>query len=128
MYSDGSEFPGLSSGSQNYAPSNPELRARVGQDIANFLTKNPQVAREDIPTDLMTASGSGLDPHISPQAAAIQVPRIVQASGLDEKAVKEIIGRHTEGKLLGVFGEATVNVVEVNLELAQTMGLLDKDA
>ncbi len=100
----------------------------MGQDIANFLTKNPQVAREDIPTDLMTASGSGLDPHISPQAAAIQVPRIVQASGLDEKAVKEIIGRHTEGKLLGVFGEATVNVVEVNLELAQTMGLLDKDA
>ena len=75
-YQDGTEFPGIGSGSNNYAPSNPELVKRVEADISNFLEKNPDVKREDIPTDLLTASGSGLDPHISPESADIQVPRI----------------------------------------------------
>ena len=73
-YQDGTEFPGIGSGSNNYAPSNPELVKRVEADISNFLEKNPDVKREDIPTDLLTASGSGLDPHISPESADIQVP------------------------------------------------------
>ena len=68
-YNDGSAFAGLSSGSNNSAPSNPALAERVEADIAAFLEKNPGVSREDIPTDLMTASGSGLDPHISPASA-----------------------------------------------------------
>ena len=71
-YRDGSEYPGLSSGSNNYAPSNPALTEPVEADLENFLAKNPDVKREDIPTDLLTASGSGLDPHISPASAEVQ--------------------------------------------------------
>ena len=123
-YLDGEEFGGLASGSQNYGPSNPALAERVEADIQNFLEKNPEVTREEIPTDLLTASGSGLDPHISPMAAQIQVPRIAQASGLTEDKVQEIIQNHTTGKLLGIFGAETVNVLQVNTEIAQCMGIL----
>lgn len=123
-YPDGSEFPGIGSGSNNYAPSNPELSERVEKDIEAFLEKNPDVKREDIPTDLLTASGSGLDPHISPESAEIQIPRIVKASGLSEDQIREIIKNNTEGKMLGIFGENKVNVLKVNIEIAQSMGLL----
>ena len=123
-YNDGSEFAGLSSGSNNYAPSNPALTERVEADLETFLEKNPEVKEEDIPTDLLTASGSGLDPHISPDSAEIQIPRIVEASGLSEEEVREIIDRNTEGKTLGVFGEDKVNVLLVNIEIAQAMGLI----
>ena len=123
-YNDGTEFPGIGSGSNNYAPSNPALVERVEADIQNFLKKNPEVKRKDIPTDLLTASGSGLDPHISPASAEIQIPRIVEASGLSEDQVRDIISRHTSGKLFGIFGEDTVNVLEVNIEIAQAMGLV----
>ena len=114
----------LSSGSNNYAPSNPALTERVEADLETFLEKNPEVKEEDIPTDLLTASGSGLDPHISPDSAEIQIPRIVEASGLSEEEVREIIDRNTEGKTLGVFGEDKVNVLLVNIEIAQAMGLI----
>lgn len=124
-YTDGSAFPGIGSGSNNYGPSNPELAKRVEADIKDFLEKNPGVKRGDIPTDLLTASGSGLDPHISPASAEIQVPRIAVASGLTEEAVKEIISRGTEGKLLGIFGEETVNVLKVNIEIARAMGIME---
>ena len=127
-YNDGSEFAGLVSGSNNYAPSNPDLLERVEADIKEFLEKNPGVKREDIPTDLLTASGSGLDPHISPASAEIQIPRIVKASGLTEDQVRNIVDSHTKGKLLGIFGEETVNVVEVNIAIAQAMGLIEADA
>lgn len=123
-YPDGSECPGIGSGSNNYAPSNPELSERVEKDIEAFLEKNPDVKREDIPTDLLTASGSGLDPHISPESAEIQIPRIVKASGLSEDQIREIIKNNTEGKMLGIFGENKVNVLKVNIEIAQSMGLL----
>lgn len=123
-YRDGSAFPGLSSGSHNYAPTNPALTRRVEQDLENFLARNPGVQREDIPTDLLTASGSGLDPHISPAAAEVQVPRIARASGLPEEEVRRILADNTRGKLLGLFGEETVNVLRVNLEIARRMGLL----
>ena len=123
-YNDGSEFAGLSSGSNNYAPSNPALTERVEADIEAFLEKNPGLTREDIPTDLMTASGSGLDPHISPMSAEIQIPRIVEASGLSEDVVRQIIADNTNGKTLGVFGEETVNVLGVNVDIAQAMGLV----
>ena len=111
-YNDGSEFAGLSSGSNNYAPSNPALTERVEADIEEFLEKNPGVSREDIPTDLMTAS------------AEVQIPRIVEASGLSEDEVRQIIADNTKGKTLGVFGEETVNVLGVNLDIALAMGLV----
>ena len=125
-YNDGSAFAGLSSGSNNYAPSNPALAERVEADIAAFLEKNPGVSREDIPTDLMTASGSGLDPHISPASADVQVPRIVEASGLSDEQVRQIIADNTQDKTLGVFGEETVNVLGVNLDIALAMGLVSE--
>lgn len=128
FYNDGSDFAGLSSGSSNYAPSNPALAERVEADIAAFLEANPGVAREDIPADLMTASGSGLDPHISPEAAAIQIPALAEASGLSEETLEQIVADNTTGKLLGVFGEETVNVLGVNLGIAQAMGLIEEGA
>ena len=111
FYNDGSEFAGLGSGSNNYAPSNPALTQRVEADIEVFLAENPGVAREDIPADLMTASGSGLDPHISPAAAQVQLPAIAEASGLSPERLAQIVADNTEEKLLGVFGEETVNVL-----------------
>ena len=124
VYSDGTEFAGVSSGSNNYAPTNEALTERVENDIEKFLERNPEVKAEDIPTDLLTASGSGLDPHISPESAQIQIPRIAEASGLSEEKVEEIVSEHTEGKLLGVFGEETVNVLMVNLDIAKEMGVI----
>lgn len=126
FYNDGSEFAGLGSGSNNYAPSNPALTQRVEADIEAFLAENPGVAREDIPADLMTASGSGLDPHISPAAAQVQLPAIAEASGLSPERLAQIVADNTEEKLLGVFGEETVNVLGVNLDIALAMGLISE--
>lgn len=123
-YNDGSAFAGLSSGSNNYAPSNPALTERVEADIEAFLEANPDVKREDIPADLMTASGSGLDPHITPASARIQIPALAAASGLSEEELEQIVADNTEGKLLGIFGEETVNVLGVNLDIAKAMGLV----
>ena len=125
---DGSAFAGVSSGSNNYAASNPALTERVEADIQAFLAANPGVKREDLPTDLMTASGSGLDPHISPAAARIQIPALAAASGLSEETLEQIVADHTEGKLLGIFGEETVNVLGVNLDIAKAMGLVGETA
>ena len=127
-YNDGSEFAGLSSGSNNYAPSNPALTERVEADIEAFLEANPDVQREDIPADLMTASGSGLDPHITPESARIQIPALAAASGLSEEQLEQIVADHTEGKLLGIFGEETVNVLGVNLDIAKAMGLVGDES
>ncbi len=124
FYLDGSEFGGLSSGSNNFAPTNPRLVERVEADLSSFLDAHPSVNKEDIPTDLLTASGSGLDPEISPAAAAVQIPAIAQAANLDEKVLQTIVARNTEGKLLGIFGTEKVNVLAVNIEIAQAMGLV----
>ena len=102
VYSDGTEFAGVSSGSNNYAPTNEALTERVENDMEKFLERNQEVKAEDIPTDLLTASGSGLS----------------------EEKVEEIVSEHTEGKLLGVFGEETVNVLMVNLDIAKEMGVI----
>ena len=123
-YNDGSAFAGLSSGSNNYAPSNPALAERVEADIAAFLEKNPGVSREDIPTDLMTASGSGLDPPISPASAAVQIPALAENTGLSEERLEEIVEANTTHKVLGIFGEEAVNVLGVNLAIAQELGLI----
>lgn len=124
VYLDGSEFAGLASGSANYGPSNPELVKRVEKDMEAFLAANPEISREEIPADLMTASGSGLDPHISPASAAIQLPKISQASGLSMEKLEQITADNTTGKLLGIWGEETVNVLGVNADIAQAMGIM----
>ena len=127
VYSDGTEFAGVSSGSNNYAPSNEALSERVAADMETFLERNPDVTAEEVPTDLLTASGSGLDPHISPESAKVQIPRIAKASGLSEEEIENIVSAHTEGKLFGVFGGETVNVLLVNIDIAKAMGLISAE-
>ena len=118
------KYTGVGSGSKNYASTNPELVKRVEADITEFLKANPSVMKEDIPTDLLTASGSGLDPHISPASAAVQVPALVEATGLSKETLEAIVKENTQGKLLGIFGEETVNVLMVNLDIAKELGLI----
>ncbi|WP_342601212.1 potassium-transporting ATPase subunit KdpC [Psychrobacillus sp. FSL H8-0483] len=110
-------YSGVSSGTFNYAPSNPELQKRIEADIEAFLKSNPKVKREEIPADLMTASGSGLDPHISVDAAQIQIERVAKASGISVEEVKGIIKANTESRVLGVMGEDKVNVLATNLDI-----------
>lgn len=121
---DSEEYGGVASGSNNFAPSNPDLVVRVEEDINEFLEKNPNLTKEDIPTDLMTASGSGLDPHITPESADVQLGMLEKNTGLSMETLKGIVSNNTEGKVLGIFGENRVNVLGVNLEIAKEMGLI----
>nr|WP_315023880.1 K(+)-transporting ATPase subunit C [uncultured Aminipila sp.] len=118
-------YTGIASGSKNYGPTNPSLSQRVQEDMTEFLKANPSIKKEDIPTDLLTASGSGLDPHISPESASVQIPALVQATGLSEDRLKEIIKENTQGKFLEIFGEETVNVLKINLEIAKDLNLIN---
>lgn len=120
------DYSGVSSGSFNYGNSNPDLKARIQKDLDDFLAAHPGVKAEDIPADLLTASGSGLDPHISPQAAEVQIPAVAEHSGLSEEEVSQIVEENTEGKTLGIFGEERVNVLKCNLAIAESMGLLQQ--
>lgn len=113
------EYNAAGSGSGNYAPSNEDMVERTKKDIEAFLAANPEVKKEDIPADLLTNSGSGLDPHISPLAAEIQVSRIAEIRGIDEKELLQLIKEKTEGRQLGIFGEPRVNVLELNMALDQ---------
>ena len=107
-----------SSGS-NYGPLNDALIGPDGivQTRINALRRADPGNSAPIPVDLVTASGSGLDPHISPAAAAYQVPRVARARRLDEARVRELVAQHTEGRQLGLLGEPRVNVLELNLAL-----------
>ncbi len=120
---DGS-YGGVATGSANYASSNPALAERVEADIEAFLARNPSVQKGDIPAELLTASGSGLDPHISPEAARVQLPALAEATGLTQQRLQELVDAQTSGKALGFLGGETVNVVLVNLEIAKELGML----
>jgi len=103
-------------GGSNLAPSNPELRERVAADSAS-IQQLEGVAAAQIPVDLLAASGAGLDPHISPAAARLQIARVAKARGLSEAQLAELVASHTEGKQLGLFGQPRVNVLLLNLAL-----------
>jgi K+-transporting ATPase ATPase C chain len=106
-----------SSGS-NYGPLNPALLEAAQGRIKALREADPGNTMP-IPVDLATASGSGLDPHISPAAAAYQVGRVARARGMSEAAVRQVVAQHTEGRALGLLGEPRVNVLAVNLALDQ---------
>lgn len=101
----------------NLSPASEEYEALVQQRVEKLRAANPDMDETEIPVDLVTCSGSGLDPHISPAAAEYQVARIAKANGMTQDQVQEIIDQCTDGKFLGVFGEKTVNVLKVNLML-----------
>ena len=105
--------PTASSGS-NLGPTNQQLVDRVKQDVAKLQQENPGVA---IPADLVTTSGSGLDPDISPAAAEFQIPRIARARGISVETLRPVVTRHTQQRQWGILGEARVNVLELNLDL-----------
>ena len=101
----------------NKSPAGAELEALVAGRVARLRAANPAMDETAIPVDLVTCSGSGLDPDISPAAAEYQVARVAAARGLSEDAVRAVVGRYTTGRFLGLFGEPRVNVLKVNLAL-----------
>jgi potassium-transporting ATPase KdpC subunit len=113
------DYNAAGSGGSNKGPSNPEYLAEVQTRIAHFMAHNPGVDKSQIPSELVTASGSGLDPHISVPAARVQVQRIAQIRHLNESKIGALIEEHAEKPLLGLFGTEKINVLQLNLALDQ---------
>jgi K+-transporting ATPase ATPase C chain len=105
------------SGGSNKGPANPAYLKLIQGRIDTLLKYNPGIKKSDIPSDLVTASGSGLDPHISPQAAFIQIPRIANERKLSRASLRKLVEEHAEPPLFGIFGPRRVNVLELNLAL-----------
>jgi K+-transporting ATPase ATPase C chain len=114
-------YGGVGSGSANLAPSNPALEKRVAEDIDLFLNNNPGIKKEDLPIDIFTSSASGLDPHISPASARLQIASISKASGIPASSLEGIVNNNIEGRQFGVFGDPRVNVLKLNLEIAKIL-------
>jgi len=110
----GSGYDPTSSGGSNLGPTNKVLIERVRSDVQKLQPDNPNAP---IPVDLVTASGSGLDPDISPAAAEFQIPRVAHSLGLKEEDVRTLVRKHTKDRDLGFLGEPRVNVLELNLAL-----------
>jgi potassium-transporting ATPase KdpC subunit len=112
-------YNAANSGGSNLGPSNKALIDRVQGDIDKLKQENPSAP---VPADLVTTSASGLDPHISPEAALFQIPRIAKARNLPEDRIRQLVTDHTEGRLFGLLGEPRVNVLLLNVALDQVSG------
>jgi len=114
----GTGYDAANSGGSNLGPTKQSLIARVQSDADRLQAENPSAP---IPMDLLTSSASGLDPHISPDAAEFQVPRIAKERGASEDAIRQVIRQHTQFRQFGVLGEPRVNVLELNLALDEIL-------
>jgi K+-transporting ATPase ATPase C chain len=117
----GDGYDGAASSGSNYGPENEDLIAAI-DDRQNTIGELEGVSAESIPADAVTASGSGPDPHISPEYAQLQVERVAEASGVPETEVQELVDSAVRGRTLGYLGEPTVNVLELNIGLAELKG------
>ena len=105
------------SGASNKGPTNPDYLKSVNASIDSFMVHNPGVNKADVPAELVTASGSGLDPDLSPEGTKIQIKRIAALRHISEKELIKLVDDHTEGPLLGLFGPSRVNVLKLNIAL-----------
>jgi len=110
-------YDAANSSGSNLGPTNQKFYDTLKGNIDAFLKENPTVKKGEVPTDAVTASGSGLDPHISPEAALAQVDRVAHARNLSHELLKSFVSQHVEGPQLGIFGEPVVNVLQLNLDL-----------
>jgi potassium-transporting ATPase KdpC subunit len=113
----GAGYDATASGGTNLGPANPKLRDDVQQRVEAYRRTNGLPPATAVPLDAVTCSGSGLDPHISPANAMLQVPRVVRARRLDETVVRRLVDEHTHGRQLGFLGEPRVDVLALNLAL-----------
>nr|WP_314493608.1 K(+)-transporting ATPase subunit C [uncultured Chryseobacterium sp.] len=116
------DYNAAGSAGSNKGPSNEEHLKQVQARIDTILMKNPGIKKSEIPADLVTASGSGLDPDFSVQAAKIQVKRIAEVRNIDEAKINNLIAQHTEKPLLGMFGPEKINVLKLNIALDRLNG------
>ena len=105
------------SGGSNKGPSNPDYLKDVQNRIYSFLVHNPSVKKEDIPSELVTASGSGLDPDLSPQGAYVQVARITKARNISAEKINVLVAKQIQKPLLGLLGTEKINILQLNIEL-----------
>jgi K+-transporting ATPase ATPase C chain len=117
----GTGYDGLASGGSNFGPTSAKLRERVQSDMARLRKENPE-ATGDLPAELVAASGSGLDPHISPAAARWQIARVARARGVTVTRISDAVEESVSGRDLGFLGEPTVNVLDLNLLLDRQFG------
>ncbi|MQR97007.1 potassium-transporting ATPase subunit KdpC [Fictibacillus phosphorivorans] len=115
------ENNGASTGSNNYAPSNEDMLERTEDSVKKLQKENPELDRKDIPLDLITNSGSGLDPHISVQAAEFQAERVSEETGIKKAELLAMIKDSTTNRRIGIFGEPHVNVLELNMKVQDVM-------
>ena len=111
------DYNAAGSGGSNKANSDSEYLALIKSRIDSFMVHNPEVNKADIPSEMVTASGSGLDPHISVQGANVQIKRIAKIRNIPEANIKELVTQYTEGSMLGLFGPEKINVLKLNLAL-----------